>query len=127
MRICKAHWDTCRAAIDERGMSGLVAKDGKQAVEDALADFNGEPDPKNERFDPLMSMHWHWTNEALRAGGLYLTAVDAEARPENEGHFCPICEFEKHARDFDAPRHIGIIADQMLEHAREKGLVPLVS
>lgn len=127
MRICKEHWSLCRQAIDDRGMSGLIAKDGKTAVDDAVADLQGVPDPKHERFDPLMSMNWHWTNEALRCGGLYLMAVDAEANPANDGHYCPICEFVKHAKNFDAPASIGMIADQMAAHARSEGLIPQVS
>lgn len=122
MRFCKPHWDMCRKAIDDRGVSGLIAKDGKTAVDDAVADLQGEPDPKNERFDPLMSMHWHWTNHALRNGGLYLMGENEDG--SNDGHYCPICEFEKHMRGFDAEKDIAIVADQMLHWARGEGLVP---
>ncbi len=31
MRTCKDHWQMCRDAIDERGMSGLVAVSSEEA------------------------------------------------------------------------------------------------
>ncbi len=123
MKICRDHWSMCRQAIEDRGMSGLVARDGEQAHENIVEELQGGSPP----FDPLMSMNWHWTNEALRCGGLYLMAVDAEANPANDGHYCPICEFVKHLEGFDAPASIGTIADQMAAHARSEGLIPSVS
>jgi hypothetical protein len=123
MRICKEHWQMCRNAVDERGMSGLVARNGKEAADNAVDELQGGSPP----FDPLMSMNWHWSAEAMRCGGLYLMTVDTETNPENEGHYCPICEFVKHAKGFDAKEAIGNIADQMAVHARAEGLIPKVS
>lgn len=125
MRICKDHWAMCRQAIEDRGMAGLVAKDGKTALDDTLADLQGEPDLKNERFDPLMSMHWHWMNNALQEGGLYLMGQTEDG--SNDGHYCPLCEYTKHAKGFDGSAAIGLVADQMLEFARGEGLVPKVA
>lgn len=122
MRICKEHWKTMREAVDARGMTGLVAKDGKQAVDDAVADLRQEPDPENERFDPLMSMNWHWMNNALREGGLYLMGQTEDG--SNDGHYCPLCEYAKHMQGFEADEAIGLVADQMLNWARGEGLVP---
>jgi len=124
MRVCKDHWQMMRDQIDARGMSGLIAKDGKQAVDDAVADIQGEPDPKNERFDPLMSMNWHWSGIALKAGGLGLMAQGPES---NDGHYCPICELAAHYDDFKPEVEIGKVADQMLQYSMESGLVPKVS
>ncbi|TAN09876.1 MAG: hypothetical protein EPN45_07230 [Rhizobiaceae bacterium] len=123
MRICKDHWSMCRAAIEERGMSGLVARDGKEATDNAMEELQGGNPP----FDPLMSMNWHWSGEAMRCGGLYLMAVDPENNPDNEGHYCPICEFAKHSEGFEAKVAIDMIADQMADYARAEGLIPQVS
>lgn len=123
MRICKEHWQMCRDAIDERGMAGLVARDSKEALENISEELKGGKAP----FDPLMSMNWHWSNGALRHGGLYMMSVDAEANPTNEGHYCPVCEFAKHYSDFDPKQEIGKVADQMAAHARTEGLIPAVS
>ena len=119
MRICKEHWAMCREAIDERGMSDLGAKSGEEAAADMVAELNGE----DAKFDPLMSMNNHWSSEALRAGGLYLMGETENG--ENDGHYCPICEFEKNAEGFEAKPAIGMIADQMRQYACEAGLIPL--
>ena len=119
MKICQKHWDMCRAAVADRGLGDLVAKSGSEAANDAMAELRGE----ESKFDPLMSMHWHWTNEALRCGGLYLMSKNETG--ENDGEYCPICEFEKHASGFVANDAIGMVADQMQVHARSEGLIPI--
>ena len=134
MKICKDHWQTMRDAIEARGISGLIAKSGEAAIDDTVrqleeAQATGEVSEKTTRdtFDPLMSMHWHFTNEALRCGGLYLMTNDPAANPDNDGEFCPVCEFVKHSQGFVASEAIGSVADQMLAYCREQGLVPKVS
>lgn len=104
-------------------MSELVARDGKEATDNAVEELQGGNPP----FDPLMSMNWHWSGEALRNGGLYLMEIDMKANPDNEGHYCPLCEFAKHMKGFEAKASIGMIADQMADHARAEGLIPQVS
>lgn len=131
MKICKAHWQMMRDAIDSRAMYGLVAKSGEAAMEDQVKQLEehqrmGEVSERTikETFDPLMSMHWHFTNEALRNGGLYLMNLDPAANPENEGHYCPICEFEKHSEGFAALEAIGQVGDQMQAYCYDEGLIP---
>lgn len=124
MRICKDHWALCRQAIEDRGLSSLVARDGKEACDNAVADLEGEPDPKNERFDPLMSMNWHWYAVALQAGGL---AMMGEGPAENDGHLCPLCELDVHYADFNPAERVNDVADQMAAWARGEGLIPGVS
>lgn len=109
-----------REAIAMRGMDSLGAKSGKEAADNAEVELMGGDAP----FDPHMSMHWHFTNAALKAGGLYLVAENPD---DPEGHFCPICEFEKHATNFVAKDAVGHIADQMLAYCRKEGLVGLPS
>src|SRR5690348_12627614 len=112
MRICREHWKMMRDAVETRGLSGLVAKDGKQAVDDMVSELRGEPDAKHERFDPLMSMNWHWSGVAMEAGGL---AIMGKGPDSNDGHFCPICELAAHYSDFKPEVSIGNVADQMRE------------
>ncbi len=104
-------------------MDGLGAKSGEAAVEDMKIELAGG----KVAFDPLMSMHHHWTGNALQQGGLYIMNIDLGANPDNEGHYCPLCEYEKYMKDFDAKRDIGVIADQMREHAIQEGLIPAPS
>src|SRR5206468_3503602 len=111
MQICQDHWKLMRDAIEARGMSGLIAKDGQTAIKNEVAQLEaakaGDPEPhKASPFDPLMSMHWHFTNEALRCGGLYLLTPSPDG-----GEFCPLCEFVKHQEGFNAAEQIGSIAD----------------
>lgn len=116
MRICREHWQVCRDAIDSRGMGGLVAGSGEEAFERMTDELKGGKPP----FDPLMSMNWHWSNAALESGGLYIMGQNPD---DADGHYCPLCEFTKHAKGFDATTEVGRIADQMLEHCRAEGLV----
>jgi hypothetical protein len=126
MRTCKDHWQLMRDAVDARGMSSLVAKDGQTAMANELAQLEaaqaGDPEPhKAAPLDPLMSLHWHFANEALRCGGLYLMGQNDDGK--NDGHFCPVCEFEKHAEGFVAKEAIGSVADQIADHCRAEGLI----
>lgn len=123
MKICQTHWALCRTAVDERGLGGLVASDGREAVERLKDEMQGAA--ARDTFDPLMSLNTHYTGEALRCGGLYLMGRNETG--ENDGHYCPICEFEAHSDSFDAAEAIGEIADQMAEWARSEGLVPPIS
>lgn len=123
MRVCPDHWAMCREAVDLRGMSSLVARSGKEAVDRAMEEANGA-DPK-ETFDPLMALNGHFWSEALRCGGLYLMGQNETG--ENGGHYCPVCEFEKRSKGFVAKDAIGDIADQMAAWAREQGLLPEIS
>lgn len=102
-------------------MTELVARDGNEAFENISSELQGDKPP----FDPLMSMHWHWMNGALREGGLYLMGQPEDG--SNDGHYCPVCEFAKHYAEFDANDEIGKVADQMAEHCRTEGLIPKVS
>lgn len=128
MKICADHWQMMRDAIDQRGMTGLVAKSGEAAVEDQVrqleeAQATGSVSDKtiSETFDPLMSMHWHFMNEALRCGGLYLMGQTEDG--SNDGHYCPVCEFKKNQEGFVAEEAIGSVADQMREWCIEQGKI----
>jgi hypothetical protein len=116
MKICQKHWGIMRQTIIDRGMGNLGAESSEDACEAIASELNGGA----PAFDPNMSMHWHWTNAAMRAGGLYLMG-DNPATPD--GHYCPVCEFEKNLSGFDAAKEVGDIADQMRNYALEHGLI----
>ncbi len=121
MRICKEHWQMMRDAVAVRGMDALVAADGEEAMQSVVIELRGG----KAKFDPLMSLNWHFTGEAMRCGGLYLMGQNETG--ENDGHYCPICEFAKHSKGFEAKEAIGNIADQMAVHCRAEGLIPQLS
>lgn len=104
-------------------MSCLVSRDGKDATEKMVSELQGG-DAKTT-FDPLLSLNSHFSAEALRCGGLYIMGQNDTG--ENDGHICPVCEFVKHAKGFDAKEAIGNIADQMAEWARSEGMIPALS
>lgn len=106
----------CRNAIDERGMSTLVAASGSDAADNISEEARGGDAP----FDPLMSMNWHFSGEAIRNGGLYLMGQD-----ENGKQYCPICEFVKNMKGFNARRAIDDVADEMRAYCVEAGLISL--
>lgn len=116
MRICLDHWAMMRASIEAHGMSELVAKSGKEAADNAMTELQGEEAP----FDPLMSMNWHFHSQALQGGGLYLMG---DAGSENDGHYCPLCELDRHIPAFDPNEAIDLVAAQMLEYVRKEGLI----
>ena len=127
MKICKDHWQLMHDAVDSRGMTDLVAKSGEAVVEDQVrqleeAKATGTVSDKTTRdtFDPLMSMHWHFTNNALQYGGLYLMGQNPY---DSEGNYCPVCEFAKHYKEFDAKKEIGDVADQMRIYCIEQKLI----
>lgn len=114
MRCCQSHWDMMRSAIDDRGLSGLVAKSGEEAAERMKTELEGG----QAAFDPLMSMNWHFSNAALECGGLYMMTPGDDGKPR-----CPLCEFEKNTEGFDPKTEIEKVADQMRAHCLEKGMI----
>jgi hypothetical protein len=116
MKICPTHWQMLRDAVTERGMDKLVSRDGREACDRMIQEMEGQA----PLFDPLLALNNHFWSEALRCGGLYLMGLNEQAE-----HYCPICEFERHVKGFDAKVRIGENADAMLEHCRTEGLLPV--
>jgi hypothetical protein len=125
MKICAPHWDLVRQSVDKFGMSDLGAKSSEEAHQNTVDDLNQVPDPNNERFDPLMSHNWHWVNSAMRNGGLYLMMAPEDG--SNDGHFCPLCEYEKHSPGFVASEAIDLVSGQMADYCRSEGLISQIS
>lgn len=102
MRFCQDHWNQLRAAIDERGLTPFIAKNGEIAVQQVARQLQG--DTGKATFDPLMSAHWAIAgnvNEFLASAHmnpLYLLSGGPEAPVEGypgyEGRTwprCPLC------------------------------------
>ncbi len=119
MRICPEHWKELRSAIDDRGLSGLIAGSGEKATAAMLRQIAGAEEPSD--FDPLMNANWGIMNAALECGGLYLVGED-----QTGSQYCPLCEVEKHAGEGTAAEWIRGCCDAQLEAARELGLAPKV-
>lgn len=96
MKFCQPHWDALRAAIDARGLTKLVAKDGLAAAARMAREAEGTGGPDD--FDPLMSSHFAIINNAMNI-------VTENAGPRAALSFmgadiCPLCELNSlHLRD----------------------------
>lgn len=125
MRICMPHWDRMRAAVEERGMSHLVARSGEEAHAAIVQELQGE----EARFDPLMAMNNNFWAAAMQYGGIGMMSENPDAEPDKDGfrHYCPLCEAKKHLPGDDGDEDwVTGCADSMLQHARELGLLPPV-
>lgn len=111
MKMCQLHWVALRDAIEMRGLSGFVSKDGQTAIDRTVNDLHGAP--ATQTFDPLMAANFAIWSNALDQGGLYLM----------QGDCCPICESEKHGGP-TAEWWIANAAQEQLNKARELGLLP---
>jgi hypothetical protein len=113
MKFCMPHWDALRKAIDDRGLTHLVAKDGATATANMAAELTGQKTAQH--YDPLMDAHWMITGNALKMGGLYLMTADPDG---NE--YCPLCEVRKHGGD--PQEWIDGCTDSILASCQERGL-----
>lgn len=147
MKMCKDHWARIKQAIDDRGLTHLVAKSDQEIEERITKELDGEEDPKD--FDPLMSMNSTLFGLVLERMGLVVLVERDEAEdgmPPNDGHVCPLCIIRKGYDNHNTPtgqcgdpectvrmkpgelpwdeNHIRHGADAMRQHAIELGLVP---
>jgi len=76
LKFCQPHWNKLRTAIDARGLSGLVAQGGENAVarqfDQLQRSQNAEEAVTKTNFDPLMGAHWAIVNNAMNLVGLSL-------------------------------------------------------
>lgn len=120
MKICDNHWKGLKDAIDQRGLSKFISKDGQAAVARIVSSLQGA-DGKDE-FDPLMQANFAIWGNALQAFGIEITAEEAP---------CPLCALDHHAKectDTGCSRETGadwikFAADEQLENARQMGLI----
>lgn len=84
MKMCKVHWDELREKIRERGLYGLVATSGEQAVAQLVDGL--ENGPKKTNFDPLMAAHNQLVSNAVNVAGLALMMMNEDGTER-----CPVC------------------------------------
>lgn len=84
MKFCQPHWDELRAALDERGLSHLIAKDGKQAVKNLAAELTEGRSVEN--YDPLMAAHNAILNNVMGVVGIEVMYPN-----EDGSDRCPLC------------------------------------
>jgi hypothetical protein len=118
MRICQAHWDKLKQAIEDRGLMHLVAGSGEKAAGLVERQLQGD----DTAYDPLMAANFAIWNNALKAFGIQMMSGDAP---------CPLCLMDDHKKTCTEPGckaeggddWIRYAADGQLEVAKGKGLV----
>jgi hypothetical protein len=112
MEMCAAHWADLRKALDDRGLTPLIAADTDAAAVNLQASIDGEYDPV-KHWDPLMASTLAIYARGLECGGLYLMT----------GDYCPLCELAKHGSAEQPAKWIDGCTDAMQAHARSLGLI----
>jgi hypothetical protein len=85
VKFCQPHWEKLRAAIDERGLTHLVAQGGAQAARNLAAE--SRDGPSIQTFDPLMAAHNAiWFNAMQTPVGMTLMFANDDGSER-----CPIC------------------------------------
>lgn len=123
MKFCQDHWTNLRKAIDDRGLTHLVAQGAEEAADRTIAELQGRSNL--DTWDPLMSAYWNLSSKVLERVGLAALAED----------FCPMCAVQESYNWYaknnqtpppaaaDAQRWIDSCCDVMLKYAQEKKLV----
>lgn len=100
MRFCQPHWDSLREKVDKRGLTPLVADDGREAAHRFQRELSGERSV--DTFDPLMGAHNVIASNAMQfaadAGVDPRQMFDAEAPDDVQ---CPVCFLNGIARRHD--------------------------
>lgn len=114
MKFCQPHWDKLRKAIEECGLSHLIAKDGKEAAAKMVRQIEGT-DVKND-YEPLLSAHWMICGNAINVFGYEIMF----------GETCPLCYLDAHQvgapPDNKSDDWIKCAADAELKFAKQQGL-----
>ncbi len=147
MKFCIPHWAAIRKAVDDKGLTPFVAKDGKVAVQQMAKQIK-DGDVTKATFDPLMTCHWAIINNVMRlidesgnnplyllAGGDEDPVVGFPGYEERTWSRCPLCYINlAHEVSCTNPKclldkvsgydwMIERAAEDALDRAREFGLV----
>ncbi len=115
---CQPHWDALRAAVEARGLGGLVSRGGEAAAAQMADELTLGTVGDREGFDPLLRSWSMISGQALEMG-----AGLAE---------CPLCYVETHHNTCTQPDclkptpddWIAGCVDGVRAYAQEIGLVP---
>jgi len=94
MRFCSDHWAELRTAIEKEGVYHLVARDGRQAV-DQMADQLDRQKVTIANYDPLMGAHNMILSRCMDIVGMQIMFADPDGSDR-----CPICYLKR-----EAPEH----------------------
>lgn len=123
MKYCNHHWTMLRIAIDVRGLTHLVARDGAEAVKRLKSEADGTATPFT--YDPLMAAHNMVIARALKLGGIGMLGTAPDG-----GEYCPVCEAMRGHASYQSAQiterhYTDGPADAALAYCRESGLLAL--
>lgn len=84
MQMCDDHWAALKKAIDDRGLSSLIAEDGRAAIDNISSELDHGSTIDN--FDPLMGAHNAITSNLMRHFGLAVMMGDCQLCYANDKH-----------------------------------------
>ena len=114
---CQAHWDELRGAITQRGLGGLIARDGAAAAAQVADELNLGTGHDREGFDPLIRA---WSMIAGRALDMGSGLIG-----------CPLCYVQRHHDECQQPNCLKPLPDDWITgcveslrlYAQDLGLV----
>lgn len=120
MKICENHFEQLKQAIDDRGLTYLIAKNSLLAAQNFSEQARGIQTKEN--YDPLMSANWTIWGNALQCFGTEIMSPDAP---------CPLCILDDHAATCTDTKcikdsgsdWIGFAADGQVEAAKKLGII----
>ncbi len=113
MNWCQPHWDVLRKAVEDRGLSHLIAKDDETALKNTMDNLEGD----EEVFDPLMGSYCRINNQML---------VDLKDMGQADLQTimrCPLCLLVEHGQPEQVENWVNGVTDQAQHYAVEKGLI----
>ncbi len=118
MQICDKHWQDIRTALDNLGLTPLIASSGEE-LEGRLNAMIAGGSVDIKTYDPLMVANMAISKQALEQGGLYMLGAK-----EDGTDYCPLCELAAHT-DPDAPAEwIKGCTEAIKANCDEAGITP---
>jgi hypothetical protein len=77
MRICTLHWEQLKTAIDERGLTPFISKDGEEAIKRIAGSLSNK---SADTFDPLIQANVAIWNNAIEAFSTDILKDDAPCK-----------------------------------------------
>lgn len=83
LRMCSAHWEALKKALDDRGLGRFIARDS-EALVNRLKSSVGD----KSRFEPLFNAHMAIMTNCMNWSGM---GVVLDPAKEGEKDRCPLC------------------------------------
>lgn len=96
MKICQNHWDKLKELIEAEGLSRFIAKDGVEAMNNAIKEIEDKPTPQ----DPLMMCNNMIWSRSIEVFGLGIMQEDCPCCYANNPNNYPFFEDKEPTGDW---------------------------